>query len=173
MTAGKTFSLWLTPKEQAYHTLARLISDIGEKYHSPSFPPHVTLLGSLRDSYESLELKSSKLAARLRRYRINLVKIEYLDEHFRSLFIRVEETKEVLRANLMAREIFDRRTDPEYFPHLSILYGDFPSATKEVIIETLGKEFALSFEVEHLYLVNTSDGLKSWFVVKEFPFGST
>jgi 2'-5' RNA ligase len=173
MVDGKTFSLWLVPSGETYQSLASLISDLSEEYHSPCFPPHVTLLGSLHDSYENLKLKSSRLGARLTTYRINLMSVEYTNEYFRSLFIKVEETEDVLRANLTAREIFDRSTDPKYSPHLSILYGILSSTTKQSIIEKLGRDFAFSFEVESLHLVDTTLGPESWFVVNEYPFGST
>src|SRR5208337_2649697 len=101
MTA-KRFSLWLKPTGEVYLTLANLIFDLSKEYFSPRFDPHVTLLGELTGSYEEIESRTSKLSANLRPYTIKLTRIEYLDEYFRSLFIRVEETEDAIEANLRA-----------------------------------------------------------------------
>jgi 2'-5' RNA ligase len=171
MEPERAFSLWLTPDGEARRILSDLISSLSEKLRSPRFPPHVTLIGSLHGSPQALKRKSSELAVGLKPYRINLGRVEYLDEYFRSLFIRVEETEDVLRANALAREIFNARTNSKYFPHLSILYGNFSASEKEAIIQELGKEFKMSFEVKSLQLVDTSDKPESWSVLEEFAFG--
>lgn len=161
------------PTGEVYLTLANLISDLSKEYSSPRFPPHVTLLGELTGSYEEIESRALRLSLNLRPHAVKLTKVEYLDQYFRALFIRVQETEEIIEATLRATEIFDRQRDPKYMPHLSILYGNFPSATKDKIIRKIGREFALSFEVSSLHLVDTSAQPENWFTTKEFPFGST
>ena len=173
MTSKTAFSLWLMPTGEVYDALENLISDLSKGYSSPRFAPHVTLLGELTGSYEEIETRASRLSVNLRPYAIKLTKLEYLDEYFRSLFIRVEETDKIIEANLRAREIFNRQKDPKYMPHLSILYGDFPSATKDKIIEKIGRECSLSFEATYLHLVETSGRPETWRTERKFPFGST
>jgi len=173
MTSKTAFSLWLIPTGEVYDALENLISDLSKRYSSPRFTPHVTLLGELTGSHEEIETRASRLSVNLRPHAIKLTKLEYLDEYFRSLFIRVEETKEIIEANLRAREVFNRQRDPKYMPHLSILYGDFPSATKDEIIKRIGRESTLSFEVRSLHLVDTSSRPEEWFTTRKFPFGST
>lgn len=161
------------PTGEVYLALANLISYLSKEYSSPRFDPHVTLLGELTGSYEEIESRTSKLSVNLRPYAIKLARVEYLDEYFRSLFIRVEETEDVIEANLRAREIFDRQRDPKYMPHLSILYGDFPSATKDKVIGKIGREFSLCFEVNSLHLVDTGARPENWCTAREFPFRSS
>ena len=172
MAAEKFFSLWLMPTGDAYHALANLIFDLSKEYSSPRFAPHVTLLGELHGSEEEIRSRTSRLSANLKPYAIDLTRIEYLDEYSRSLFIRVEETEQVMQTNLRARSIFDRQRGPKYMPHLSILYGNFASTTKDEVIEKIGREFRLSFEVKSLHLVETSTRPENWFTAKEFPFES-
>lgn len=161
------------PTGQVYVALAKLISDLSERYSSPRFVPHVTLLGGLTGSYGEIESRASRLSAKLRPYMMNLTRIQYLYEYFRCLFIRVEETNEVVEANLGAREAFDREEDPKYMPHLSILYGNFPSATKDEIIVGIGRDFTSSFVVSSFDLVDTSSRPEDWFTIRSFHFGST
>ena len=159
------------PQGSAHETLANLILNLSKDYSSPKFTPHVTLLGNLCGSEEELETKASRLATTLAPYTMRLTKVEYLDEYFRSLFFRVEASSQVIQANLKAKDLFNRQNDPEYFPHLSIMYGDFSANTKEAIIERIGQELALSFQIQGLHLVDTSSSPAKWFIVREFQFG--
>jgi 2'-5' RNA ligase len=172
MAVERSFSLWLVPSGDAYHALANLIIDLSNEYSSPRFTPHVTLLGGLQGSEEEIRSRSVKLANKMRPYTITLTRLEYQDEYFRSLYIRVNETKQVVQANLQAREVFDRQMDPGYLPHLSILYGNYSSAEKDEIIKKNGQKFTLSFKVKSLHLVDTSLRPESWVTTREFPFRS-
>ena len=169
MTKAKGYSIWLIPAGEVYQKLSEIISQLSEKYSAPNFEPHITLLGNLIGPEEDLISKTLKLTAQLKPFKINLKKADYLDEYFKCLFIRAEKTKELIRANNIAREAFNSKPDPEYMPHLSLMYGDLSSKTKEEILADLGKEFDLSFEVRSIHLFSTTGEVKDWYRIKEFP----
>jgi len=169
MTKAKGYSIWLIPAGEVYQKLSEIISQLSEKYSAPNFEPHITLLGNLIGPEEDLISKTLKLTAQLKPFKINLKKADYLDEYFKCLFIRAEKTKELIRANNIAREAFNFKPDPEYMPHLSLMYGDLSSKTKEEILADLGKEFDLSFEVRSIHLFSTTGEVKDWYRIKEFP----
>ena len=169
MTKAKGYSIWLIPAGGVYQKLSEIISQLSEKYSAPNFEPHITLLGNLIGPEEDLISKTLKLTAQLKPFKINLKKADYLDEYFKCLFIRAEKTKELIRANNIAREAFNFKPDPEYMPHLSLMYGDLSSKTKEEILADLGKEFDLSFEVRSIHLFSTTGEVKDWYRIKEFP----
>ena len=95
--------------------------------------------------------KTAKLASTIRPYTIELENIDYLNNYYRSLFVRVKKTPEVLDANLLSRKIFGRETDPKYMPHLSLIYGNFSEETKTAIIKKIGKQSG-SFVVQEIQL---------------------
>lgn len=66
------------------------------------------------------------------------------------MVIWVEETDDVMKANIRARKIFDRQNDPKYLPHLSLVYGNFSSSKKEEILSKIGRDFTTSFQVNRL-----------------------
>ena len=158
------------PSGEVDHRLAETIRRLNARFSTPRFEPHVTLLGGLAGPREEIIAKTSALSALLRGYEIRLTTLDYLDEYFRCLFIRVEETETVMDANRKAGEIFGRRQDPPYMPHLSLLYGNLPLATKQGIVAGLGREPQPAFLVTSIHLFSTEGAPESWYRLREFPF---
>ncbi len=168
MKISKGYALWLMPSGDVYKRLAKIISQLSGEYSTPDFEPHVTLLPRLIGPEEEIVSKTSQLATLVRPYGIRLTKVDYLDEYFKCLFIKVEETEHVMDANAKAREIFNRQQDPKYMPHLSLLYGNFPPKTNEKIITEIGKDFDLTFEARSIHLFSCDGEPKDWYRVKGF-----
>jgi len=93
------------PEGALFDRLSRLIHELSHRYSSPPFPPHVTLLGQAPGSREDLINKCAELAAALKPFRVSLKGLDCLDEFYRALFIRVEETTSVMIANAMAGKL--------------------------------------------------------------------
>jgi 2'-5' RNA ligase len=168
MKKTKGYSLWLMPSEDVYNRLAELISQLSKKYSTPNFEPHATLIGKIIASQDDIINKTLQLATIVKPFTILLTKTQYLDEYFKFVFIKVEETDDLMKVNLEARKIFKREGDPEYMPHLSLIYGNFSSETKQKIIKFVGKEFNLNFDVRSIHLVSTNGEPEDWYKVKEF-----
>ena len=168
--ARKEFSLWLMPTGKAYDKLKGLISKLSKKHSAPNFEPHVTLLGDIVEPEESALAKTGQLASCTNPFKIKLTGVKYLDEYFRCLFIRAEESDEIMQANRKAQEIFNKKQGQKFMPHLSLMYGNFPAETKEEIIAEIGKEFDTSFEAKsiHLILASKKIGPKDWKKIKKF-----
>ena len=162
------YSIWLIPPAETFQKLSKIIFALSKKYSVPDFEPHITLIGNLIGHKENLISKTLKLAEQLKSFEIKLKKADYFDEYFRCLFIRAERSKEVAEANKIARETFNLKPDPEYMPHLSLLYGNFSTKTKGRIIAEIGREFNISFEVNSIHLYLTESEVNDWCKVKEF-----
>jgi len=94
---AKKYSLWFIPSGGIYDNLANMISWLSKKYSAPCFEPHVTLLGNLTLSEESILLKMSQLVDLINTpLKISLTTASYSDEFFRSLFVKVEESEELM-----------------------------------------------------------------------------
>lgn len=166
------YSIWLIPTGEVHQKLAELISQLSKKYSSPNFEPHVTLIGDLLGVEEEIISKTSELANLLKPFEINLKKADYFDEYFKCLFIRAEKIKEIIEVNDITRKHFNLKLAPDFMPHLSLMYGDFDSETKEKILANLGKEFNISFEVKSIHLFSTTGEVKDWYKIKEFSLSS-
>jgi len=168
MKKEKGYSIWLIPEGKIYQELFNLIKKLGKEHSSPVFEPHVTLLNESFGRKKDLFTKAEKLASSIRPFKIELSSVGNLDEYNKCLFIKAEKTKELKEANLKAKEIFNHPKDKKYFPHLSLMYGNFPEKTKKEIIKEIGSKFNLKFLINSFYLVETSnDNIKNWKKVKE------
>ncbi|MBI2543161.1 MAG: 2'-5' RNA ligase family protein [Candidatus Aenigmarchaeota archaeon] len=168
MSMAKGYSIWMMPTGDVYRKLSGIISELSSKYSAPKFEPHVTLLGELLESEDVVLSKTEQLSKTIKPFSIKLALVDYLDQYFRCLFLRAEETNYLTDANNNARELFNRQQDPKFMPHLSLMYGDFPTRLKDEIIRQLGKEFNVIFDVKSIHLVSTNNETKEWHRVKEF-----
>jgi 2'-5' RNA ligase len=166
-----SYHLWVKPEGAAYEVLARTIRDLARELAAPVFDPHVTLLGHLEQADDHSRL-ATDLAARLRRWLVVLTEPAYRHEYFQCLFMRVDQTADVMGSHAMAAKIFNRPDDEPYAPHVSLLYGSFPESRKRKIVERLPPAVRTSFTVTRLYLIEArSDDPKDWREIAGFPLG--
>jgi len=163
----KEFSILLIPKGETYNKLSSLIIRLSNKYNTPMFKPHVTLIGGFDISEKDAISKTTEIAKNLKPYSIKINNLLYLNEYYKSLFLKVEKTKDVIKANFLARKIFNDERNEEYFPHLSLMYGNSSNQIKEKIISEI-KEINLEFGVDKIHLFSTANGPENWYKVKEF-----
>lgn len=161
----KEYSIWLMPKGTVYDRLSEIISGISQEYKVPNFQPHVTLIGELKGN-EELITRTKLLASQIHPFTITLKNPCVLNEYFRSLFLKVKGTEEVINANLKAQEIFNRKE--KYFPHLSLMYGSCSTIEKLNIISNLEK-INLEFQVNNLHLFSTKGHPENWHEIEKFP----
>ncbi|MGD0126833.1 MAG: 2'-5' RNA ligase family protein [Terriglobia bacterium] len=149
------YALWLMPSGEVRQRLAGTILELSRQYGTPAFQPHVTLAGSIVGPAREVTSKMKDLAKRIPPFTVRLTTVGGLEEYFRCLFVRVEQTHPITSANAAAQEIFRLPKQPAFMPHLSLLYGSLPSNEKERIIAALDHRFELEFKATtlHLYLI--------------------
>lgn len=165
-----TYHLWLKPSGPSYEVLAGLIRGLAKELRAPMFEPHVTLLGQLEGNEQDHIQKATILGERLEPFGIELGAASYRDEHFKCLFLRVNESTPVMNAHATACEVFQRKRE-EYMPHLSLVYGAYPEERKKDIIAGLpALAQAASFPVRSVYLIGAgSNDPKDWREILNVP----
>jgi hypothetical protein len=167
-SAGE-FSLWLMPPEPFFSRYRDLILRLSREYGTPSFPPHLTLLGSQRGEEAAMVEQASELARILSPVSIHLLEVGGRDEFFRCVIVYAEKSRELMEANRKARELFHAGSDTEYLPHLSLVYGYLDGSQKGVLIGRIEDPIEDRFEVHTLRLIATGGGLEGWRLVRDFP----
>ena len=160
-------AIWLMPTGRAYEDLSRIISRLSDQYATPQFPPHVTLVEGLSGDEKDLSSKTVQLALHIRPFEVTLTAVDYLDEYYRCLFLRSEESPALLEAARTARVLFHQMRDARFIPHLSLMYGNLDQETKRQIVKSVGTDFIRTFLVESLHLYSTNGGPKDWRLVQE------
>ena len=162
MSSPVKYALWLRPFGEIAFKLRQQIHQLSEKYSSPAFEPHITLLGGLTQSEVELQQMTNVLAASLHPFDVVLTKAGYKDTYFQSLFVRVQQNKELINARKTAEQMFNAGSEEPYEPHLSLMYGNFSRQQKERILNTVGREFHLRFKVHNLLLIKTQGEPEMW-----------
>lgn len=168
---AKGYSLWLAPTGKAYDKLSGLIKRLAKEYNAPLFEPHVTLLGEAMQSEDEVLKRAGQLASGRNPFPVTLNSVDYSDFYFRTLFVRAERTGPLQALHDHAKEVFEMQNIPDYMPHLSLMYGNFPEAVKEQIIKDIGRDQATEFIVNSIQVFKTDGEVNAWHKVKEFPLG--
>lgn len=169
---AKGYSLWLMPTGKAYDKLSGLIKRLAKEYNAPLFEPHITLLGETMQSEDDVlkrVKRAEQLASGQNPFPITLNSIDYQDFYFRALFVRAEKTDPLQALHDRAKEVFEMQDIPDYMPHLSLMYGNFPQAIKEQIIKDIGRDQATEFTVNSVQIFKTDGEVNAWYRIKELP----
>lgn len=159
------YTLWLMPSGETYQRLNQLIVNLSSIHQTPVFEPHVTLLsGIANDEKEALKL-TEELAQNLKPIKATLTRIEYLEMYYRCLFFRTDESQQLFDARDLAEDLFEHANVQPFIPHISFLYGALPIFQKQEIIQELGDDFFIDFELSELRLVKTEDSPEEWEVL--------
>ncbi|MGK7369382.1 MAG: 2'-5' RNA ligase family protein [Candidatus Halalkalibacterium sp. M3_1C_030] len=162
MASSEKYSLWLRPFGDIAFKIQQRINKLSDKYDTPSFEPHVTLLSGLRYGETELTQLTETLAGALSPFELLLTKAGYRDKFYQSLFVHIKKSDELMNAYNTALQLFGREADEEFIPHLSLMYGDISQEEKERILSVMGREFHIRFEVHSLLLVKTEGKPDEW-----------
>jgi 2'-5' RNA ligase len=168
---GKTYALWLIPSGEVRQQLARTIRELSHQHSTPDFAPHITLVSSIVGSGREVTARTAQLTKSLRPLRVRLTGLAWRDEYFRCLFVKVARTSPLVRAHHKAREAFGVRGRGTFLPHVSLVYGDLPLATKRKIVLSLGRRFDLQFEVRRIDIVAIEGPPSHWRRLRSFSLG--
>lgn len=169
----KSYALWLIPQGEVRRQLARTIRKLSRQYSTPIFAPHVTLVSSIVGPGREVTAKTTQLSKGLRPLRLRLTRLDFRDEYFRCVFVKVARTSALARLHQKAREVLGLRGGQAFLPHLSLVYGDLPLATKRSLVLSLGARFDLELEVRRIDVVAIQGRPNRWRRLKSFPFGGT
>lgn len=164
-------SLWLVPEGESRLRLASLIGHLAARLGTEPFVPHVTLLPGLAGREDAVLHLASALASRLPPLRVRLQGVEGRDEHFRCLFARAAADDPLRAAHAAAARAFGREPDPEFLPHLSLVYGTLAPETKGPLAVELGPAVPGSIEAARLRVWRTEGPVGDWREIGAFPLG--
>lgn len=165
-------SLWLVPQEgEAARWLGDWINSLAERFGTPSFGPHLTLLGGLDGPEGEILRQSTVLARALPHLELRLSAIEGSDAYFRCVFARVESTAELVLARERALELFGRQGEPPFTPHISLMYGRLAPETKPPMIRALGEQLVGAVVSRQLQVMRTQGSPDRWQCLASLAIG--
>ena len=165
---GAGFSLWIVPDGEVHRRLAALIGALARRFGSPVFDPHVTLLAGLPGPAASVVARAPEVMRGAKAFPIRFVGPEKGESYFRSLYLHVEPSPQLLALHAAAREAFGRTEKAPFFPHLSLMYGAPPPPS---VIEEVRPAVPDGFEARTVDLYSTAGEVERWHRVRRFRLG--
>ncbi len=164
------YSVWIVPPEPVFSKFSKLIDSLAMEVGTNRFVPHVTLVGGIRLKSAAVLGLVRSLSKELRPYVVSLEQVDYSDEFFRSLFVRVECTPDVKHAYDRASGALATARPGRYEPHLSLMYGRVSSRVKMGLIERIGSPMNDSFLAESACVYETDPGnVAGWHQLEQVP----
>ncbi|TYZ57158.1 hypothetical protein PybrP1_004153 [[Pythium] brassicae (nom. inval.)] len=163
---GTTYSLWAAPEPQAERGIAEMIHASAQRLQTPSFLPHMTLLGGISGVNEADAVEKTKqLAEAMHVLAPEIRKVASKDLYFQCVFLLLQLSDELADAYRAAKQ-----DNVEFMPHISLVYGELNEATKEEVVAALNPHFDSSAPVklDRLQLWNTTGAVGAWTLVAEF-----
>lgn len=168
MRSVKGYSLWLMPPSGISEHFQSLIANLSRKHETPLVQPHITLIGEVDESLETVLRKSEVLAASILPLKVALAGIGYQKDYFKALYVRIFPSAALEDAYGRAAEAFGLGRGHVHQPHLSLLYGDLALETKLEIEKEISREVAMNFEILRLDAVKTEGDVLAWRPMKSF-----
>ncbi|KZO97922.1 LigT-like protein [Calocera viscosa TUFC12733] len=170
-------SLWLVPPPKEAKILQGVIDKLADKYNAPKFQPHITLLTRVPEHMpvEEVLVRIRSAVPPEEPLHIKLSRVESDGHFFQCVLAPVEQSDYLMTLNAEVRKAINPHDTAKYFPHLSLVYGDYTKEKKDAIIQEIydegladqrmdGVELAgiESFEVTEIWVVDTSTPIDQW-----------
>jgi len=125
------YALWLVPEDAAASQLHSVIRQLADRYTTPVFSPHMTLLGWVKGEETELAGKLEALAARLTPIQARLTGFAGAPYYFRCFYSPVESSTELRQAVDEASHAFGASAGSDFQPHISLIYGQLDRDEKK------------------------------------------
>lgn len=156
----KTYTLWLEPTGRIHELLAMTIAHLSQEHGGP-----------LAGQEETVLQQTEQLANALSPVDLILTVPVFQDQHFQCVFMRIGETSTLLDAHTRARTVFHKEAVPPFMPHVSLVYGLYPTFLKEQIIGALSTSLSVQFTASVVTLFRVEgNSPDDWHKVQTFSF---
>ena len=163
---AKSYSIWLMPDGKDKDQLKTTIISLASDFNAPFFNPHVTLVGGFLGKEKQLLKKMKIISKKIPSFIVSFDGIDYLNDFFCSLFLKVKLNDQLIRARDIASKELDLIKD-NYMPHLSLIYGNYNSIQKENMISRVSS-IPISFSVNKIFLAYNDEINLMWKVIRGF-----
>lgn len=162
------YSLWIVPPPDLKKYLDEIILKLSEKYKSPEFETHMTLLGPINSDKKTMLQKAKKFASETKIFSLEIGEISFSTTYFQSVFIKVKSSAELLEANLKAKKIFQMDNNV-FMPHISLIYGNHEMKLREQIASEIELPKNKHFQAENIIVIPCAKNPNDWKHLAKFP----
>ncbi|MBC8719246.1 2'-5' RNA ligase family protein [Ochrobactrum sp. Marseille-Q0166] len=163
-------SIWLRPAQDDLVFLEKIVRDLSERFNSPVFEPHITLVPDMKRSAEELLPQAISLAIGRKPLELLIENVTGSEAYFRSFYAALEKAPALMRLKQDTLEISGDASLQSFMPHVSLAYGVDDSTLKHAEIQRLAKELSgRKLKFDRLVIVSSSSEtpIDDWIVKHE------
>lgn len=163
-------SIWLRPAHDDIVFLEKIVRDLGERFNTPVFEPHATLVPDVKLSAEELLPQVVSLAIDRKPLELLIEDVTGSKAYFRSFYAALEKAPALMRLKQDSLEISDEASLQSFMPHVSLAYGVEDSTLKQTEIQRLAKKLSgRKLQFDRLVIVSSSSEtpIDDWIVKHE------
>ena len=164
---GRGYSLWLMPESGISGRAQEVINKIAERWGCPAFEPHVTLLGHILGEEEKIIESAQEVAREIGQFEADFVWAGGTDRYFKCVFVKVERSRELERANELALKRFRMKAEEEYMPHMSLAYGEMEEQRRKEIMSSL-PDLSGRYAFDRLVVCRSTGKVSDWKYIADF-----
>ncbi|MAV81814.1 MAG: hypothetical protein CMD12_07595 [Flavobacteriales bacterium] len=167
MRINKGYWIWGLFSSRETNLLNKIKAKVQSKLKSPVFETHITLGGPYLDIDKTFLNKLKTFGESNSRITLNVDGFDFKQEKFKSFYLSIKNSKHLreLRKNICELNKFD--LDNNYFPHISLSYGNHEKKEKKILISKL-HEFNIPIKISKIALVEVNEDINLWKILETF-----
>lgn len=159
------YSIWLRPTTASAEKIQIVIDELAEKYKSPRFDCHLTILAGMSLESNEISQVQDKLADSVQLmspFKIKSLALTQLNEKYRALFMEFANEGEILNLRNWACESFTYNESRHFVPHISLIYAYLDNKVKINIKDTLRERLPAEVTFDRMELREYSETADFW-----------
>jgi 2'-5' RNA ligase len=164
------FAVWLLFQKHDHDYLYQIIKNLGRRYNSPIFLPHITVYGLVKTDFVTIENAVLESIKNIQPFEVEKIKIGYSDDFWKTLFIELNYITALNAVNRKLENLLSTYAKYDFFPHVSLLYKIMKEEEKIGLVNEL--KIKNKFTISKIGILKFSEKISEWKIVKEYEFGS-
>jgi 2'-5' RNA ligase len=160
------FWIFLIPQASQHKKYNQITKSLSTDYNSPDIDVHVTILGPLEAQEKDLINKVKSIAKRFERIEVEILGMNYTNTVTQCVFAQIKMSPKLLTLYKELELNLQYTNKSPFFPHMSLLYGDFSPEEKENISGQIKTDNKLL--LDKLVIFREGPLPSDWFQVAEF-----
>lgn len=167
----ETYSVWLMPESDWAREFKRIVDDLADRFETPRFVPHLTLIGGQPFDRVDLGRRVKSLVAGSRSIWRPIVDVALGDAYFRSFYALFGAEGALLSLKQRTDRAVLGVEQAGFIPHVSLLYGTVEAGRKAAAgVEIRAKLTGQTVRFDRIEIVYSGDDVpvEHWETVEAF-----
>ena len=164
------YSIWEIFSYHQQKKLENLKKNINKYLRGPLFPIHLTISAGFVGKEKELINKMQLILYQLEQFYIELDNYGYKDAFFKSLYIKVKKSNELILQKKIIDNTFNSSTK-FFLPHISLFYGNASKSLKNKIILNLPDTKQI-IKIKNLCLAINDEKKLKWEIIEKFKIST-